>query len=128
MGRLESLIARVPTAPDAHLETGGRTPAALRETQGEKKSGEAVGEKGRVERGYPEAARPDRENSNEFITLQQLTEAIVLSEKRVQRNFREQMDTHMFAISSLRTMIANTDSLLERVLSRLEASMADSGR
>jgi hypothetical protein len=126
IGRLELLIARLPKASGAKREadchqSGIRVSAPI-----EKRGSNTMREERSGENAVLDGARPIPEILSEFVTRQELTEALALAEKRLQRNLRDQMDTHMLAIGSLRTMIANTDSLLERVLHRLEASMAES--
>ncbi len=62
------------------------------------------------------------DHSLEFVTQKQLAEAIEQSHRRTQGEVKQRFSQQEQAIGSLREMIANTDSLLERVLIRLEAS------
>jgi hypothetical protein len=55
-----------------------------------------------------------------YVTGRQLSDALALSEGRIQERVAAQFDGQMLAIRSLRSMILDTDAMLERLLSRLE--------
>jgi hypothetical protein len=57
-----------------------------------------------------------------YVTGRELAEALGRVEKRLGENLDERFRTQALAIGSLRTMITDTDILLERVLERLDAS------
>jgi hypothetical protein len=56
-----------------------------------------------------------------FVTRREMTAALERAEKRLAASVDQQFRTQAQAISSLRTLIADTDALLERVLERLES-------
>jgi hypothetical protein len=60
-----------------------------------------------------------------YVTHDELKDLLGRAEKRLEGHVAEQFGNQMLAIGSLRDMIVDTDTLLERVLSRLEASALD---
>jgi hypothetical protein len=76
----------------------------------------------------PNSAR-DRSNGANLVTREQMAEALDRTEKRIERTLAQKMEREFGnqaqAIRSLRAMIEDTDTLLERVLSRLESRKAD---
>jgi len=67
-------------------------------------------------------ARESWDKSEKYVTREELAEALEGAEKRLESNLEEQFRTQKLAIGSLRTMITDTDMLLERLLERLETS------
>jgi hypothetical protein len=65
------------------------------------------------------------EDRRQYVTREELRTCLKRTEGRVETRMAEQFGHQMQAIGSLRAMIADTDILLERVLSRLEASAED---
>jgi hypothetical protein len=60
---------------------------------------------------------------NPYVTPEELKEALGRTEKRMDRHIANLFGNQMVAVDSLRAIILDTDMLLERVLSRLDASV-----
>lgn len=57
--------------------------------------------------------------SKNYVTGNELAEALEHAERRFEAGMEARFRTQSLAVGSLRTMIADTDSLLERLLERL---------
>jgi hypothetical protein len=57
----------------------------------------------------------------DYVTKAELADALERAEKCLEVNLEERFRTQSLAIGSLRTMVADTDALLERLLERLES-------
>ena len=68
------------------------------------------------------AKRGASEDLSEYATRREMCDALVAVERRIESGVAEQFGRQMLAIGSLRAMIADTDTLLERVLEKLELS------
>jgi hypothetical protein len=109
MEKLESLMIRLPIPPTPREPTP-REPTHREPTHQEE---------GRAGRSHHESKPED------FITSHQLAEALARTEKRLETSIVGQFGTQNLAIGALRTMITNTDALLERILGRLESAAQD---
>lgn len=75
---------------------------------------------GRLARVEAAVSRLTADREEDYVTGRQLSDALALSEERTQEKVAAQFDGQTLAIRSLRSMILDTDAMLERLLSRLE--------
>jgi hypothetical protein len=112
--RTKALEAETPLSPIG--------PDVMRELDQRLERIEAILARSESTEPVPETAADQTAPPSPYVTHEELKEALGRTERRMVHRVAKQFGNQVVAVDSLRAMILDTDMLLERVLSSLDAS------